>query len=235
MNLGTICARAGSKGVPGKNFKLLLGKPLIQYTIDEAKDCELLDDIIISTDSVEIAEIGRKSGIKVPFVRPPDLASDTAGKWEVFRHALNEYENIFGKKVEYLVDLDVTAPLKTSADISNAITFAKENPDADLIVCGYDPDRNPYFTMVEINSNGFAELSKNMDPPIVRRQDAPTVYSLSAAVYVVSRNALLKYKHWTQSKCKVFLLSRERAMDIDSELDFSIIECLLQKKLTSSN
>ena len=208
---------------------------MIQYTIDAAKGSSMLNDIIISTDSEKISEIGKKEGIKVPFIRPANLSNDSAGKWEVFRHALTEYEKLTNEKVDYLIDLDVTAPLKTCDDINNAINFAKENPDAELVVCGYEPDRNPYFAMIEINNKGFAEIVKTTDPPIVRRQDAPVVYSLSAAVYVVKREALLKYDHWTQTRCKVFPMPRERAIDVDSELDFRIVECLMNDSKNRKN
>lgn len=230
MILGLICARAGSKGVPGKNLKLLAGKPLILHTIDEAKKCKMLDDIIISTDSEEITNIGKKEGISVPFKRPSDLSSDTAGKWDVFRHALLEYERTSNQTVDYLVDLDVTAPLKTNEDITSVINFALENPDADIVYCGYEPERNPYFTMVEINKDGNAMLVKTSETALVRRQDAPKVYSLSAAVLAIKRDALLKYDHWTEAKTKIFPLPRERAIDIDSELDLKIVECLMKIK-----
>ncbi len=230
MILGTICVRAGSKGVPGKNIRPLCGKPMILYTIDAAKKAAALDDIIISTDSEEAARLGKDAGINVPFMRPENLSNDRAGKWEVFKHALTEYEKVSNKSFEYLVDLDVTAPLKSSEDINAVIEFAKKHSDADLIYCGYEPDRNPYFTMVEINKSGYAELVKTSDTAIVRRQDAPEVYSLSSAVIVIKKEALLKYSHWTECKCKIFKLPRERAMDVDTELDFKFAEFLIQNK-----
>lgn len=233
MILGTICARAGSKGIPGKNLKVLSGKPLILHTIDEAKKCNLLDDIIISTDSNEIAELGNKEGISVPFLRPAELSSDTAGKWEVFRHALLEYERSSNQKIDYLVDLDVSAPLKTSEDITSVIKFALDNPETDIIYCGYEPERNPYFTMVEINKEGNAELVKSTETAYIRRQDAPKVYSLSAAVLVIKREAILQFKHWTEAKTKIFPLPRERAIDIDTGLDFKIVECLMKIRTVS--
>src|SRR5687768_2776041 len=103
MILGTICCRGGSKGVPGKNIRPLHGKPLVLYTIETARDSSLLDDLIISTDSEEIAEIGRKAGVFIPFMRPEHLSNDHASKWHVFIHAVEEYEKMTGKTVDYLV------------------------------------------------------------------------------------------------------------------------------------
>lgn len=227
MILATICVRGGSKGVPGKNIKLLNGKPLLAYTIECAKRSGLIDDVIISTDDQHIADVAKSFGASVPFLRPAELASDSASKWPVFIHALEFYEAMHNVKVDYLVDLDVTVPLKTEMDIDGAIQLALNSPDADVIITGYEPERNPYFNMMEITPDGFAEIVKKTAKPIVRRQDAPEVYSLSPAAYVVKRSALYDYEHWSKAKCKVFPIPRERAMDIDTEIDFEIIKILM--------
>jgi len=225
--LGTICCRGGSKGVPGKNIKLLNGKPLIAYTIETALHTSLINDVIISTDSNEIAETAKQYGAKVPFMRPNDLASDTASKWPVFIHAVESYEKMFGVTVDYLVDMDVTVPLKNSDDINGAIQKALDDNTVDVVITGYEPERNPYFNMMEILPNGFAEIVKKSDKPIVRRQDAPEVYSLTPAAYVVKKSALYNYEHWSKAKCKIYPIPRERAVDIDTEIDFKIVEFLM--------
>src|SRR5215216_5729007 len=148
MILATICCRGGSKGVPGKNIKNLKGKPLIAYTIEAAKASTLINDLIISTDDVTIADIAKKYGASVPFMRPADLASDIASKWPVFIHAVEEYEKLTGNIVDYLVDLDVTVPLKTSEDIDGAIQMALADTGTDVVITGYEPERNPYFNMM---------------------------------------------------------------------------------------
>lgn len=227
MILATICCRGGSKGVPSKNIRLLNGVPLIGHTILQAKKCSNIEDLIISTDAVEIAKIAQSYGAEVPFLRPDDLASDTASKWPVFIHALEHYEKMTGKTVDYLVDLDVTVPLKTSEDIDAAITLARSRPDVDVVITGYEPERNPYFNMMEINEEGYAEIVKKSDRPIVRRQDAPVVYSLSPAAYVVKRSALYEYEHWSKAKCLISPMPRDRAIDIDSEFDFQLVEFIL--------
>lgn len=227
MILATICCRGGSKGVPGKNIKPLKGKPLIAYTIDVAKNCSLINDLIVSTDDQGIADVAKQYGAKVPFMRPADLASDTASKWPVFIHAVETYEKLTGNTVDYLVDMDVTVPLKSTADIEGAIKMALNDPSADVVITGYEPERNPYFNMVEIGENGFAEIVKKGAKPIVRRQDAPEIFSLTPAAYVVKKSALYAYEHWSKAKCKIYAMPRERAVDIDTEIDFKIVEFLM--------
>jgi CMP-N,N'-diacetyllegionaminic acid synthase len=230
MILATICCRGGSKGVPGKNIKLLKGKPLIAYTIESAKQSKLIDDLIISTDDEQIAEVAKHFGASVPFMRPADLASDTASKWPVFIHAVEEYEKQTDRTVDYLVDLDVTVPLKTAEDIDGAIELALKNKGVDVVITGYEPERNPYFNMMEVTEGGFAEIVKKGDKPIVRRQDAPQVYSLTPAAYVVKKSALYNYEHWSKAKCMIYAMPRERAVDIDTEIDFKIVEFLMDNK-----
>lgn len=227
MILATICCRGGSKGVPGKNIRPLKGKPLIAYTIESAKQSSLIDDVIISTDDVAIAEVAKAYGANVPFMRPADLATDTASKWPVFIHAVEAYEQLTGKQVDYLVDLDVTVPLKASFDIDGAIKLALEDKNVDVVITGYEPERNPYFNMMEVKENGYAEIVKKAAKPIVRRQDAPAVYSLTPAAYVVKKSALYDYEHWSQARCKIHPIPRERAVDIDTEIDFKIVEFLM--------
>lgn len=227
MILATICCRGGSKGVPGKNIKLLNGKPLIAYTIDSAKQSKYINELIISTDDQAIADIARSYGANVPFMRPADLASDTASKWPVFIHAVETYEQLTGNTVDYLVDLDVTVPLKTYQDIDGAIQMALQNPETDVVITGYEPERNPYFNMMEIGEDGFASIVKKGTKPIVRRQDAPKVYSLTPAAYVVKKSALYEFEHWSNAKCKIYEMPRERAVDIDTEIDFKIVEFLI--------
>lgn len=227
MILATICCRGGSKGVPGKNIKLLHGKPLIAYTIEAAKNSSFIHDLIVSTDNESIADIAKQFGAKVPFIRPAELANDSASKWPVFIHAVEEFERMTGSIVDYLVDLDVTVPLKSAADIDGAINKALKNPEADVVITGYEPERNPYFNMMEVNEFGFAEMVKKSAKPIVRRQDAPLVYSLTPAAFVIKKSALYNYEHWSQAKCMIHQIPRERAIDIDTEIDFKMVEFLM--------
>ncbi len=232
MILATICCRGGSQGVPGKNIRPLNGIPLIGHTVIQSKASSLIQDLIISTDSKQIAEVAEGWGAKAPFLRPADLATNSASKWPVFIHALEFYEKLTGQSVDYLVDLDVTVPLKTASDIDKAIQLALDNPAADVVITGYEPERNPYFNMMEIDSSGFAQIVKSSLRPIVRRQDAPVVYSLSPAAYVVKKSALYDFEHWSKAKCLISPMPRDRAIDIDTELDFQLVEFLMNRNST---
>jgi CMP-N,N'-diacetyllegionaminic acid synthase len=226
--LGTICCRAGSKGVKNKNIKLLYGKPLVAYTFETALSCTLPDDIIVSTDSEAVAKIAGQFGIKFIINRPPELATDDASKWHVFIHAVEFYEKAKQVTVDYIIDMDATAPLKTKHDIEGAIQTALRNTNADVIITAYEAESNPYFNMMEIDKEGFANMIKKSDQPLASRQHAPLVYSLSPSAFVIKKEALYKYNHWSEAKSKLFIMPRERAVDIDTEMDFRFVEFLMQ-------
>lgn len=228
--VGAICARGGSKGVARKNIRPLNGKPLIYYTIECARSCPELDRTVISTDDNEFAQIARQYGADVPFMRPAHLAQDTSSKWDVFRNLVETLELIDQRRVDILVDLDTGVPLRMPEDITACIQTILEDDDVDVVVTAYTPDRNPYFNMVEVNAEGYATVSKPMEAAITRRQDAPKVYGLSPAVYAIRRDALWKYDHWAHSKMKICLMPHERAVDIDTELDFRFVEFLMTKQ-----
>ncbi len=229
MILASICVRAGSKGVPLKNIKMLNGNPLLFYTVECAKKSKLIDDIIISSDSEKMIEMGNNYGIKYSVARPPELATDGASKWDVFIHLIEEFEKISGKIVDYVVDLDVTVPLRLPEHIDGAINLML-NSTADVVITGYEPERNPYFNMMEVVENNFAKIVKKSEKPIVCRQDAPQVFSLTPAVYVIKKQALYDYKHWSDAKCLIFEIPRKNAIDIDTEFDFELVEYLMKKE-----
>lgn len=224
--LGSICCRGGSKGIPGKNLKRLLGRPLINYTIDVARASRYLTHLVVSTDSTEIADIADAEGLRVPFLRPPELATDRASKWDVFRHLVTEFESTNGEKIDFLVDMDVTVPLKVADDVDAAISVALANRSLEVVITAYEPERNPYFNMVTMAADRTVSIAIRSSSPVVRRQDAPKVYSLSPAAYVIQRDALFARPHWAEAKCGISLMPRERALDIDTEFDFSLVELL---------
>lgn len=228
--VGSICARGGSKGVTRKNIRPLNGKPLIYYTIECARSCPELDRTIISTDDKEFAQIARQYGAEVPFLRPAHLAQDTSSKWDVFRHIVETLESTDERRVDILVDLDTGVPLRKPEDITECINTILVDDDVDVVITAYVPDRNPYFNMVEVDIDGFARVSKPQKNAITRRQDAPQVYGLSPAVYAIRRDALWKYDHWAHSKMKICLMPHDRAIDIDTELDFRFVELLMEIK-----
>lgn len=226
LALGAICARGGSKGVPRKNLRTLAGRPLIAHTIECAGAATTLDALVVSTDDPEIAQVAAKWGAPVPFMRPAALARDESSKWDVFRHLVETWERLDGRRIDVLVDLDTGVPLRTPDDI-DACVRALVSTDADAVTTAYEPERNPYFNMVETDADGSARLVKGGDRPITRRQDAPAVFSLSPAVWAIRRDALWTYEHWSRARLRLHLMPRFRAIDIDTDLDFRFVEFLM--------
>jgi N-acylneuraminate cytidylyltransferase/CMP-N,N'-diacetyllegionaminic acid synthase len=230
--VGAICARGGSKGVPRKNLRSLGGKPLIAHTIQCAQACSALERIVVSTDDQQIAEVARQYGAEVPFIRPAHLAQDDSSKWPVFQHLVQTLGQMGGRPIDVLVDLDTGVPLRQPSDIAGCVAQLLGG-EAEVVVTAYAADRNPYFNMVELGVDGFARIVIPSAKPIARRQDAPAVYSLSPAVYAMRREGLWKYEHWSQARLQLYMIPRERAIDIDSELDFRLVEYLMQRRTES--
>ena len=226
--LGSICARGGSKGVKNKNTRLLLEKPLMIYTIDAFKAWGKANRIICSTDSLEIQKIAVENGIEAPFLRPKHLATNKAGKLDVFKHLLNFCEEEENEKYDFYIDLDVTSPLRTAKDIDNAFNKLA-NSDADLICSCYRAERNPYFNMMELDEIGYAHLCKKPIENIVARQQAPQVYSLNASIYIYRRDFLVSTDYSYSGKTLLYEMS-EHSIDIDRQIDFDFVEYLLKEE-----
>jgi CMP-N,N'-diacetyllegionaminic acid synthase len=223
--IATICARGGSVGVPGKNIRTLLGKPLIAYTIEQALACGDIDHVYVSTDSPVIAEIARTFGARVPFVRPAELATHTAPKLPVIRHLVENVEKS-GVRVTRIVDLDPTSPLRDPSDIAACLALLDERTD--VVITGYESEKNPYFNMVEARADGGVGLVKNPSGEITARQSAPKVYSMNASIYVWHRRTLSKGL-W-DGFARLHIMPRARSIDVDSELDFKLVELLMKEK-----
>jgi CMP-N-acetylneuraminic acid synthetase len=222
----TICARGGSQGVPGKNIRMLQGKPLIVHTIEYALAHPRLDSVHVSTDSEAIAEVARAAGADVPFLRPPELATATAGKMPVIVHLVEHLEQS-GARPDTVVDLDPTSPLRAPEDLDACLDLLADG--AEWVITGYEAEKNPYFNMVELDPDGFAALSKR--PPgdfLLGRQSAPHVFSMNASIYVWRRAALGKGL-WT-TRPRLHVMARERSVDIDTEIDFKLVELLMQER-----
>lgn len=227
--LCTICARGGSKGVPGKNVRDVAGKPLVAHTVEDARAWDGYDDLVVSTDDSAIAEVAVEYGAKVPFTRPDRLATDSAPKLPVVQHALEKMENITGSTYDYVVDLDPTSPLRIPSDIEDCFQVASL-PDVENAVTVTEADRNPYFNMVELDADGYASLVKDQNDGPVRRQDASTVYDMNASVYVFERDFLATTDTVLSDRTKVSVMPPERSVDIDREIDLSIVEFLLEQR-----
>lgn len=225
----TICARGGSKGVKGKNIRLLLGKPLIAHSIEQAKTSGLFAAIAVSSDSGSILEIAREWGADYLIKRPEELATDHAAKLPVIKHCVAEVERQMDGYFETIVDLDATSPLRCAEDICRAVALLEES-GADNVITAMPSRRSPYFNLVELNSDGIVELSKPLRSAVVRRQDAPKCYDMNASIYVWKRQVFLASDTLFNKKTRLYVMPEERSIDIDSELDFKFVEFLMSHK-----
>ncbi|MCK1995984.1 acylneuraminate cytidylyltransferase family protein [Psychrobacillus psychrodurans] len=226
----TICARGGSKGVKNKNTKLLIGKPLIAHSIEQAKQSGLFDTIAVSSDSKEILAIAKQYGADILVERPFELATDQAAKLPVIQHCLSVAEEKLGKQFNVIVDMDATSPLRLVEDIIKSVQLFENNMDVDNLITGAPSRRSPYFNLVEVNEEGYAGLSKKLDNVIVRRQDAPKCYDMNASIYIWKREILLNSTSVFQSKTLLYEMPEDRSIDIDSELDFEFVSFLAMKR-----
>jgi CMP-N,N'-diacetyllegionaminic acid synthase len=229
QTIAAVCARGGSKGVPRKNLRLLHGKPLIGRAIEQARETGIFDRIVTSTDDPEIAAVAGQYGAEVPDLRPAHLARDDSNKWYVFRHLVTELEQRAGP-VGIVADLDTGAALRHVADIRACVARLVDT-GADVCVTAYEADHNPYYNMVEMDGQGIARVCLPPPLPIANRQQAPPVYNLSPAIFAIRRNALFCHEHWSQCRMTLCVIPRERAVDIDTEFDFQLVEFLLGQRL----
>jgi len=220
-----IFARGGSKGLPGKNIRPLGDKPLIAWSIEHALAVKRIERVIVSTDSEDIAAVARDYGAEVPFIRPAELAQDNSPEWLAWRHALN-YQRESGAFLEAMVSLPATAPLRLPIDIENCLD-EYEKGGADMVITVTEAHRSPYFNMVKANVDGTVELVIPPSSAIVRRQDAPIVFDMATVAYVARPEFVMTHTGAFQGRVRAVHVPVERAIDIDTLLDFQIAECLL--------
>lgn len=223
--LGIIPARSGSKGVAGKNLKLLGGKPLIVHTIEAVQNCTRLSDCLVTTDGVEIADVARKAGAAVPFLRPAELASDEMPTIDTIIHAVNWYEKKHGTRADIIVLLQPTAPLRTGVDIDEAINCFLKSGAQSLISC-YDAVHVHPEIMYTMSDTSLKPLLCNETEP-VRRQDFKPVYVRNGAIYIAERNLVMESRRMYDDSPAAFVMPREHSINIDEHIDFKIAECLL--------
>lgn len=221
-----IFARGGSKGLPGKNIRMLGDKPLIAWSIVHALAVKRIDRVIVSTDSEEIATVARQYGAEVPFIRPAELARDNSPEWLAWRHALNYLRETDGILPDVMVSVPTTAPLRLPLDIENCLDKYEEG-NADMVITVTDANRSPYFNMVKANADGTVGLVIPPQSEITRRQDAPMVYDMATVAYVVRPAFVLTHNATFEGRVQMVHVPRERAVDIDTLIDFQIAECLL--------
>lgn len=225
----TICARGGSKGVKNKNIRLLLGKPLIAHTILQAQASGLFDCLAVSSDSDEILSIAGSWGADHLIKRPAELATDHAAKLPVIRHCVTQTELLSGSRFDTIVDLDATSPLRTPGDIISCVRLLEERNAANIIT-GAPARRSPYFNLVEVDDNGVARLSKPLAAPVARRQDAPRCYDMNASIYAWKREVLFDSPSLFTPDTLLYEMPEARSVDIDTELDFKIVEMLMTEQ-----
>lgn len=226
----TICARGGSKGVKGKNTRPLLGKPLIAHSIEQAKVAGLFETIAVSSDSDFILDIAKEFGVDYLIKRPDEFATDQAAKLPAIRHCVAEVEQKKCFKFDTIVDLDATSPLRSVEDIRSAVALL-EGSGTGNVITAMPSRRSPYFNLVELDENGVVELSKPLKNQIVRRQDAPKCYDMNASIYVWKHEVLFYSDTLFNGDTKLYVMPEERSIDIDSELDFWIVEFLMSSQL----
>lgn len=230
--LGIIPARGGSKSIPKKNIRLLADKPLIAHTIEVAKECKMLNRTVVSTDDSEIAEVAKKYGGDVPFIRPDNLSLDDTPMVPVLQHAVAFIENKDNVHVDVVVLLDPTSPFRRVEDIEACIKkIDRDNADSVVTVC--EVEHNPYFVMMELNGDKLIPLIKS-DKAVTRRQDAPDVYRLNATVYAIKRDVLINENKIITDNTMAVIMPQELSAHIDHEIDFEFVEFLIEKGISSA-
>ena len=225
--LGIIPARGGSKGVPGKNVKILGTKPLIAYTIESALSTDLIQDVVVSTDSIEIKEIAIQFGAQVPFIRPDFLANDTSKSIDVVIHALEFLKNK-GKVFDAVMLLQPTNPFRTKAFMEEAIhKFNKDQLDSLISVLPVPVEYNPHWIFEE-NAKGYLTIATGETEIIPRRQDLPQAYFRDGSIYLTSTQVLMNYKTFYGKKLGFLVAAENRHANIDTMEDWTNAEKLLQ-------
>lgn len=225
--LAIIPARGGSKGIPRKNIKILAGKPLIAWTIEEAKKSKYIDRLILSSDDEEIIKVAKEWGCEVPFVRPKELAEDNSSSIDVIINALNNLKNFSDDDIVLL--LEPTSPLRTSSDIDDALLLLVSNLDAESIVGLAEVEsQHPNF-LVKLDKN-YLKPYLNKDFHIFRRQEIDKLYFFEGSIYASKIKALKEKKNFYHEKCIGYVVQKWKSFEIDNPEDFIIIESLLIAK-----
>ena len=227
----TICARGGSKGIPGKNIRKLCGKPLIGYSIDAAKQFQQRyagTDIVLSTDSSEIIDVARSCGLESDYKRPERLANDIVGKIDAIKDVLLFSENKSNLKYDYVLDLDVTSPLRNVSDLCKAFEIICSDENSVNLFSVSSANRSPYFNMVEKKENGYYAQIKSPSESVFTRQSAPKTYDLNASFYFYKRIFFdLGYKGAITERSLIYEVPHI-CFDLDHPVDFEVISFLME-------
>jgi N-acylneuraminate cytidylyltransferase len=225
-----IFARGGSKGLPGKNIRLFAGKPLIAWAIEAAKGVDGIDEVLVSTDSEEIAKVALDFGAHVPFLRPEDLSRDDSPEWNAWRHALQYFHDNDGEMPGALLSVPTTAPLRVVEDLQKCVDLYQAG-GCDSVITVTEAHRNPYFNMVSLAENGDTEIVCQNAGGLTRRQDAPEVFDITTVAYVVNSDFIMKRNGLFEGVVKSTRVPIERSIDIDTIFDFEVAEFLMRRRL----
>lgn len=220
-----ICARGGSKGVPNKNIRIISKKPLIAHTITSAINSKLFSHVVVSTENKNIAQISKKYGAEVPFIRPKNLALDTTPVGDVFIHAIKKLYSL-GYEFEIFVNRDCTVPFIKNTDIKKTIDLLK-NKKCDAVYGVYRQHLNPYFNMMEKNNEGYLRLSKKLKKRPKSRQKAPIVFQLNG-LFTFDAKKFLNQGDPIMANALPHEISPESGLMIDTEIEFKIAEVLFK-------
>lgn len=224
----TITVRGGSKGVPGKNWRIVAGLPLFAHSVQHAVQSGLFERVVVTSDAPEVLAAAEGFGATDVVVRPAELATDTAGKVPAILHAVLEVESRAGHPFDTVVDLDATSPLRIIDDIVGAVQLL-ESRGVESVITGAEAHRNPYFNLVEEDPvTGAVSVSK--PGSFLRRQDVPRAFDMNASVYVWNRDALAAKPAVFFPTTLLYEMPPERSLDIDSEFDFSVVNWLMQSR-----
>lgn len=218
-----IFARGGSKGIPGKNIKMLGGKPMLAYSIGVAQNLKMIDKIFVSTDDVAIAEIAHQFGAEI-IERPSTLAQDDSSEWSAWQHAVKYAKDNYGP-FDVFVSLPATAPLRSEEDIKACISVFDEK--IDTVITVYESANNPFFNMVKINQSGYATLFNDSKVNYFRRQDVPKAYNMTTVCYVTRPEFIETATGIFDGVVKAVEIPQDRAVDIDTPSDFRVAQCLI--------
>lgn len=226
--LALIPARGGSKGLPGKNTKILAGLPLIAWTIRQAKASRFIDNVAVSTDNGEIAQIAKQHGAEIPFMRPAHLATDQAATMDVVLHAIQFFEDA-GTPFDILVLLEPTSPLRETHDIDTAIEQLEANPDA-LSIVGIARVESHHPDFLVRLKDSFLRPYADPDFTVKRRQDIETLYFYEGSLYISYPHALKKIKNFYHKKTIGYIMPKWKSYEIDDLSDFTIVEALIKNR-----
>ena len=233
MNSKILCiipARAGSKGLPGKNIRELAGLPLIIHSLKCAKLCSSISRTVVSTYGNEIAELVKRYGGEAPFLRPENLATDSSATLPVLQHSLEYIENEENSVYDFVVLLEPTGPTRLPEDIQKAVSLIETSREIDAVVTVSEPHFSPYWHFTE-DKDCFGKLLFEKEPVHTRRQDLPKTYFINGLVYVFRRNFLKTTRDWTQGRVRLLPTPTERVVNIDTLQEFKTAEVLLKSGL----